>query len=226
MKKLLVTLLLAAGLVTVASALEPLDCTNNTTNKCCVDEDYVRNKLDNSKGAGVPISGGYTLFFIDYVLTNDGSNGVCLSPIQAKDPDGSFVIGNAKWSPNNWNGSAVVSSYVEKQMRLINDTDRYISVECFPSTKVCNSMSFNGTCTCNGGDNYLYFGPVGLPKTGWLPIAYTAKFVNGKVTGWHDLGSGNAWRIDSDELPGFSYQDSYAYGDPQDTADVEFSSDK
>ena len=113
--------MLSAGLVTVASAAQ-YSCTWGDTNKCCIDQAYVQNKINKSKGAGVPISGGYNIVIIDSDLTDDGSDGICLSQSYAIASDNSGVSGDAKWSPNNWDGSAVFvpSSSANKDNAIIH----------------------------------------------------------------------------------------------------------
>ena len=122
MKKLLVILMLGAGFVTTASA-KPYNCLNADKNLCCVDEAYAQNKIEKNAPAGLPITDGYNVLTLNVDLADDGSDGVCLSQAGAykdNNPD-TFANGNAKWSPNNWDGSAVFvpSSSVNKDNAII-----------------------------------------------------------------------------------------------------------
>ena len=97
MKKLLVILMLSAGFITFASANTPRNCLSGDTNQCCIDEANVQNALNQSRGAGVPISGGYTVENLNVDLDDDGSDGVCRDSAGAINKDGNFANGEVKW---------------------------------------------------------------------------------------------------------------------------------
>ena len=75
MKTLLVILMLGAGLVTVASADQLLDCTNNNLNKCCIDVHSIQSAIANSPTHGIKIDDNLSLVALNSDLTN--SYGIC-----------------------------------------------------------------------------------------------------------------------------------------------------
>ena len=102
MKKLLVTLLLTAGFVTVASA-GPLACANNTTNQCCIDMINIGTAAAQAPNHGIITQDGISVTSLSGVLTNDGTDGTgCLDIadyVTSTQPYGQGLFG---WQAGNW----------------------------------------------------------------------------------------------------------------------------
>ena len=105
MKKLLVILMLGAGFVTVASADEPLDCTTNPTNQCCVDSSNLLDTINHEEQHTIVTQDGHYLAFVNTSsLVNDGvplatwceDSGVYVDP---HIPTTSVVV---TWLPGDW----------------------------------------------------------------------------------------------------------------------------
>ena len=105
MKKLLVTLLLGAGLVSVTSADEPLDCTNNTTYQCCADVYQIHNIIPYLTEHAITTTDKYLVSAVDTVLINDGekAGSWCLDGATYLDANGKPTFhGNFTWQPGAW----------------------------------------------------------------------------------------------------------------------------
>ena len=103
MKKLLVILMVGAGFVTVASALEPLDCNTNTTNQCCIDLHSIVSALNQSPTNSITTTDKYDVLGVDLGLINDGTdvdNG-CLD-WAAYNQNGKRNGAVFQWAPGYW----------------------------------------------------------------------------------------------------------------------------
>ena len=79
MKKLLIILMLGAGLVTVALADSP-DCTDHTnTSQCCIDLHTMNNAIMNSPSRSIPGAFGVAVTNLSPHLINDGTSGTACS---------------------------------------------------------------------------------------------------------------------------------------------------
>ena len=106
MKKILVILLLGAGFVTVASANTPLDCTNNTTNPCCVDVQNINQIILDSVKSGQ----GYVLTTDDYMLSSLKVQ--LIDTVSTCEDEATYLIDGTStgqavfsWVPGDWDRS-------------------------------------------------------------------------------------------------------------------------
>ena len=108
MKKLLVFLMLGAGLVTVASADEPLSCTTTSSNQCCIDVYSVEHAIKGSTTRPKTIKTNdddpkYVIALYS-ILTNDGTD-----DRTCKDQGMGWLFttnklyfDNFEWKPGDW----------------------------------------------------------------------------------------------------------------------------
>ena len=105
MKKLLVILMLGAGLVSVASADEPLVCSTNPTNQCCVDVSDLQDTINHEENQTIVTQDGHYLHLVTTSsLVNDGvplatwceDKGVYVDP---GNPPNYVVV---TWLPGDW----------------------------------------------------------------------------------------------------------------------------
>ena len=102
MKKLLVILMLGAGLVTVASADNSLDCTNNTTNLCCIDVASIQSAISQSTTHTVATSDYYNLYGVLTSVNNDGTDGNNCKDIAGYYNNGRKYGAEFQWLPGDW----------------------------------------------------------------------------------------------------------------------------
>ena len=106
MKKLLVFLMLGAGLVTVASANVPLDCrTDTTNNQCCVDVHSIQGGIHASphNPHSITTTDHNYVVGIGEDLVNDAiAGGNCLDRASYLNLAGEWVVGYFDWQPGNW----------------------------------------------------------------------------------------------------------------------------
>ena len=109
MKKLLVTLLLGAGFVTVALANESLVCDiGHPTNQCCIDSSTMKGAINHSIYHVHTTQDGHSLAFVDVdSVINDGIDGTwCIA-------NGTYLDANLEphiqvlvtWLPGDWLGT-------------------------------------------------------------------------------------------------------------------------
>ena len=101
MKKLLVILMLGAGFVTVASA-EPVDCTNNNTDSCCIDVHNMQSAIAANPNA-VTTSDGLSIISTLSEGLDEASNNNCWDSVTfVSVPTKSHLPGIANWTPGQW----------------------------------------------------------------------------------------------------------------------------
>ena len=83
----------------IASANETLDCTNNTTNQCCIDVANIQNAISQSPTGEIETRDGKIIVAMDdEFLQNDGIDGTnCID--DAKEERGGAYF---QWQPGNW----------------------------------------------------------------------------------------------------------------------------
>ena len=96
-KKLL--LVLVAGFVTVASAKKSLDCTNNTTNQCCIDVHSIQSAIVNSPTHAIKIDGNLSLVALKSDLTSSYRSCVGMG---GWSEDGTNDSGLVEWQHGDW----------------------------------------------------------------------------------------------------------------------------
>ena len=101
MKKLLVTLLLGAGLLSVTSA-EELYCKSTSSNQCCIDFQDMQVALINSPDHLIYTTNNYSIFSMDPQLVNDGFHDSNCKNWDEYIIEYSWYNGLFEWKPGAW----------------------------------------------------------------------------------------------------------------------------
>ena len=91
--------------IRTTSASDPLDCTNNTTNQCCVDVHSIENEINQSPpNYSITTTDNYELLSVSQVLfNNDGTDvdNTCVDYAVYKQ-DGQRTVAVFQWAPGRW----------------------------------------------------------------------------------------------------------------------------